>query len=217
MNELERIKIIDNHINKGVKFINPYSNYIDESVEIDNDVTIGMNNIICGKTIISKGVNIGSNCEIKDSIIGEESIIKQSCIFDSVIGKKTTIGPFSHLRDGCVIGDKCRIGNYVEIKKSSIGNNTKCAHLTYIGDCICGENVNFGCGVVTCNYDGKNKLQTKIFDNVFIGSNVNLIAPISIGNNSFIAAGTTVTKDVNDNEFVIGRVRQSNTKRPHIS
>lgn len=151
---------------------------------------------------------IEDNCNInKDVKIGKGSIIKIGTIIedDCVIGENCVIGPYAHIHSSSSIGDNCHIGNFVEIKKSIIGNNCNAKHLVYIGDCECGNNVNFGCGVVIANYNGKEKNVTKIKDNVFIGSNCNLIAPIEIGGNSFIAAGSTINKNVSDNEFVIER------------
>ena len=120
------------------------------------------------------------------------------------------IGPNAHLRNGCHIGNNCRIGNYVEMKNTFFGDGSKCAHLTYVGDATVGKKCNFGCGVVTVNYDGKHKFHTTIGDNCFIGSNVNIIAPVTVGDNSVLAAGSTITKDVLEGEMAIGRVRQEN-------
>lgn len=145
---------------------------------------------------ISEKAKIG-----KGSIIRVGSVIEDDCI----IGENCVIGPYAHIHTHSVVGDNCIIGNFVEIKKSQLGNGCKAKHLVYIGDCICGNNVNFGCGVVIANYNGKEKNQTTIKDNVFIGCNSNLIAPIVVGNNSFVAAGTTIGEQIKDNEFVISR------------
>lgn len=149
-----------------------------------------------------KGYNV-----IEDSIIGHSQIIS-SHIFSSTIGDGSTIGPNAHLRAGSVIGDKCRIGNFVEIKNSVIGDGTKIAHLSYVGNATIGKNCNIGCGVIFANYNGKVKNSIVVGDNVFIGSNCVLIAPLNIPNNVYICAGTTVTKDLHEFDFVIGRVRQ---------
>mgnify|MGYP003289813826 CR=1 FL=1 len=140
------------------------------------------------------------------------TILPFSYIIDSKVGKNCTIGPHVTIRNNSIIKDNCRIGNFVEIKKSYINDFTKIAHLSYIGDSVIGKNVNIGCGVVTCNYDGFNKHQTIIKDNSFIGSNVNLIAPIVIGSNCYIAAGSTIYNNVDDYEFVIERGKQVNKK-----
>lgn len=144
---------------------------------------------------------------VEDSTIGRSQVLS-SHIFGSTIGDECVIGPNAHLRVGSVIGDKCRIGNFVEIKNSTIGSGTKIAHLTYVGDAVVGKNCNIGCGVVFVNYNGKEKNKIIVGDNVFIGSNCNLIAPLVIPDNVYICAGTTVTQDLQEFDFVIGRVRQ---------
>ena len=124
--------------------------------------------------------------------------------------ENSTVGPFAHLRNHTVVHENCRIGNFVEFKNCNFGNGSKCAHLTYLGDCEVGEHVNIGCGVVTVNYDGKNKFRTKIGDHAFIGSNVNIIAPVTIGHHALLAAGSTITEDVEDGAMGIARSRQTN-------
>ena len=200
----------------GVNIISYQTVSLDSSVIIEKGVTIYPNTCLSGNTKVYKGAIIGQDCEISNSIIDENAIIKHSLITDSYVGKNTTIGPFSHLRNNSSIGDNCRIGNFVEIKNSVIGSKTKIAHLTYIGDCKCGENVNWGCGSVTVNYDGKNKNKTIIGDNVFIGCNTNLIAPLQVGDNAFIAAGSTITNDIHSQDFSIARERQI-TKEDYAS
>ena len=165
---------------------------------------------IIGDCKIAKDVVIYGDCYFENCEIESGCIIYSSYIKNSYIGKNCIIGPYSHIRPNCNIGENVRVGNFVELKNATIGNNTKVAHLTYIGDAKIGKNCNVGCGVVFCNYDGKTKHKTSVGDNVFIGSNVNLIAPIDVGKSSFIAAGTTVTKDVPNDSFVIARVRQEN-------
>ncbi len=180
-----------------------------------NGVTIvdKSNTIIGPDVLIGKGTIIYPNSVIEGrSVIGENSTILSSYIIDSSVGNNSTVGPFAHLRQNARVGDNNRIGNFVEIKKSTLGKGVKSAHLTYIGDSEVGNKVNFGCGVVTVNYDGTNKHKTVIKDNVFIGSNVNLIAPIKIGKNSKIAAGSTITEDVPDNSLAIAREYQINKK-----
>ena len=143
----------------------------------------------------------------KKAKIGKGSIIKIGSIIEdnSEIGENCVIGPYAHIHTNSKIGDDCVIGNFVEIKNSTLGNKCKAKHLVYIGDCKCGNNVNFGCGVVIANFNGISKNETIIKDNVFIGCNSNLIAPVSIGNDSFIAAGVSISKDVLDNEFVYSK------------
>ena len=184
--------------------------YIDEEAVIEEGVTLLPFSVIKGKTRISKGSVIGPNTEIDNSYIGEDSIVKHSIVSFSYIGKKVIIGPFAHIRNESIILDEVNIGNFVEVKNSSIDKGSKAKHLTYIGDTMCGCYVNWGCGTITVNYDGKNKYRTRVKDNAFIGSNSNLIAPIEIGENAYIAAGSTITNNVPDESFSIARTRQIN-------
>ncbi|VEU83271.1 bifunctional UDP-N-acetylglucosamine diphosphorylase/glucosamine-1-phosphate N-acetyltransferase GlmU [Acholeplasma hippikon] len=196
------------HMLNGVSMINPDTITIGHNVQIEPGVTINPNTTITGNTVIKAGAVVGPNSEVHNSVIHERAQIKHSLVYDSEVGAETTVGPFAHLRDHANIGAHNRIGNFVEVKKSSTGYNTKASHLAYIGDSEVGSNVNFGCGTVTVNYDGVNKHKTKIGDNAFIGCNTNLIAPIEIGDNVFIAAGSTVTKSIPSNSFAIARSKQ---------
>lgn len=195
---------------KGVAMINPETITIGHNVIIEENVIIHPNTYITGNSVIHKGAQIGPNTEIHESIIGENVVCKHSLVYNSTVHKHTTVGPFAHLRDGANIGENNRIGNFVEVKKSSTGNHTKASHLAYIGDATVGKNVNFGCGSITVNYDGKNKYQTLIGDDVFIGCNVNLIAPIRVEDNSLIAAGSTLNKNVPKGSLAIARAYQVN-------
>ena len=188
----------------GVSMINPETITVGHNVIIEPGVTINPNTTITGDTIIRSGAVVGPNTEIHNSQIHENVIVKHSLIYDSIVRANTTVGPFAHLRS-CGYWYNNRIGNFVEVKKSKTGDETKASHLAYIGDSEVGDNVNFGCGSITVNYDGKLKHKTTIGDNVFIGCNTNLIAPINIGDNVFIAAGSTVTKDIPNNGFAIAR------------
>ncbi|WP_264229485.1 bifunctional UDP-N-acetylglucosamine diphosphorylase/glucosamine-1-phosphate N-acetyltransferase GlmU [Acholeplasma laidlawii] len=196
------------HMLNGVSMINPETITIGHNVIIEPGVTLNPNTTITGDTVIKAGAIVGPNTEIHNSRIDSHVVVRHSLVYDSIVREGTTVGPFAHLRDHADIGTHNRIGNFVEVKKSSTGHNTKASHLAYIGDSVVGESVNFGCGSVTVNYDGKLKHKTEIGDNVFIGCNTNLIAPIKIGDNVFIAAGSTVTKDIPDNGFAIARSRQ---------
>lgn len=178
-----------------------------KNVKIENNVSIDGNSKICD------GVTITSGSVLNDAVIGENCFIKHSVVSDSTVGKRCQIGPFSHIRPGCVFGDDVKIGSFVEVKASFVGNNTKIPHLSYVGDAEIGENVNVGCGVVFANYNGKVKQKSKIGNNVFIGCNVNIVAPVDIADNTYICAGTTVTKNTEVGDFVIGRVRQENKRR----
>jgi len=198
------------HMKNGVAMINPETITIGHNVTIEENVVIHPNTYITGNSVIKKGAQIGPNTEIHESYIGERVVCKHSLVYNSTIHEDTTVGPFAHLRDGANVGPKNRVGNFVEIKKSSTGTNTKMSHLAYIGDTTCGSNVNFGCGSVTVNYDGKNKYRTEIGDDVFIGCNVNLIAPIKVEDNSTIAAGSTLTTNVPKGALAIARAYQVN-------
>lgn len=162
---------------------------------------------------------IENNCKIDEDVkIGMNSIIKFGSVIedDSIIGDNCIIGPYAHIHSHSVIGDNCVIGNFVEIKNSFLDKGCKAKHLVYIGDCKCGQNVNFGCGVVIANYDGKNKHQTIIKDNAFIGCNANLVAPLTLGENCFVAAGSTINREVKNNEFVIERSEEKHKLRKSI-
>ena len=161
-----------------------------------------MNNNISKNAKIDK-LSVVENCTIEDDVQ-----IEQSYLEDSIIHKGTKIGPFAHLRPGCEIGQNCKIGNFCEIKNSKIGDGTKISHLAYVGDALVGKNCNIGCGVIFANYNGRQKNKIEIGDNVFVGSNCNLIAPLKIASNVYICAGTTVTQDLIEDDFVIGRARQ---------
>ena len=196
------------HMLNGVSIIDPSTVTISDEAIVEPGAEIHPNTYITGHTVIKAGAVIGPNTEIHESIIGNNTIVRHSLVTDSSIGNNTTVGPFAHIRNGAVLGDKMRIGNFVEIKNSQIDEGTKISHLTYVGDTTCGKKVNFGCGSVTVNYDGVKKHRTEIGDNVFLGCNVNLIAPVKIGSNSFVAAGSTITDDIPDQAFSIARNRQ---------
>ena len=184
--------------------------YISEESIVSPNAKILFNSIILGKSEIKDDAVIGPNTIIINSVINKGAEILNSMVMDSVVGEKTTVGPFAHLRDFVSIGRECRVGNFVEIKKSKIDDRTKASHLAYIGDSDVGKDCNFGCGSITVNYDGVNKHKTVIGDNAFIGCNTNLVAPVTIHNNSFIACGSTITSDVPENTLAIARSRQLN-------
>ncbi len=211
LSEVEEIledRIRNKHLLNGTTIKSPKSVIIGCDVQIGKDVTIEPNTVIYGKSTIGDYSIIGPNTEIDGSIIGKDTRIRHSLVKSSKVGDNTTVGPFAHLRDNAEIGDFNRIGNFVEVKNSKTGNTTKASHLGYIGDAEIGSNVNFGCGAITVNYDGKNKWKTVIEDNAFIGSNSNLIAPIKIEKDAYIACGTTVNKNVPEGALAIGRSPQ---------
>ncbi len=165
------------------------------------------------KTVVRSGAVIGSFSVLSNSEIGERAEIIESRVFDSKVGADAKIGPFAYLRMGSAVGKKCRIGDFVEVKASSIGEGAKAAHLAYIGDAEVGAETNVGCGTVFANYDGKEKHRTKVGERAFIGANVNLIAPVTVGEGAYIAAATTVTENVKTGAFVIGRSRAEEKER----
>ena len=189
----------------GVTIIDPDNCYVEEDVQIANDTTLWPGCVLKGKTTIGSGCEIGPAVEIINSTIGNECHIKNTVINESQVGNLCNIGPFAYLRPGTVLADKVKIGDFVEVKKSSIAEGSKVPHLSYIGDATLGKNVNIGCGTITCNYDGKNKYPTTIGDDAFIGSNSNLVAPITISEGAFIAAGATVTENVPPFSLAINR------------
>lgn len=207
-----RNRVVNKHLDNGVIFIDPTSVQIGEDVEIGQDTIIYPNVIIEGKTIIGEDCEIGQNTTLKSMVIGDNVSILQSVCLYSTVGANTTVGPFAYIRPECVVGEKVKVGDFVELKKAKIGNSTKMSHLSYVGDAEVGENCNIGCGTITVNYDGKNKFKTIIGNNVFVGCNSNLVAPVTIESNSYVAAGTTVTSTVHDDELAISRVKQSNIK-----
>jgi bifunctional UDP-N-acetylglucosamine pyrophosphorylase/glucosamine-1-phosphate N-acetyltransferase len=184
--------------------------FIDETVKVGRETVVRYYTNLRRNTKIGQKCLIGPGSIIENTVVGKEVEIIKSIVRESKIGDNTKIGPFSHLRAGTIIGKNCRIGNFVEIKNSRIGNNTKIAHMTYIGDAKIGNNVNVGAGTITCNYDGFKKHRTIIGNNVFIGSGVKFIAPVKVGNNAVIAAGSVITEDVPPYALAIARARQEN-------
>ena len=204
------METIKKHISNGVIFIDEKTAYIDEKAVIGKGTVIEPCVYIKGECVIGENCLIGFSTEISDSKIGDNVTIKHSYITESEIDDGTTVGPFAYLRPNSKVGKNVKIGDFVEIKNSVIGSKTKISHLTYVGDCDVGENVNFGCGTVIVNYDGQKKHRTTIKDNAFIGCNTNLVSPVTVGQNAYTAAGSTVTNDVPDNALAIARERQVN-------
>ena len=199
------------HMLNGVTFIDPESTYIDHGVTIGADSTIHPGCQIGGGTIIGCGCEIEQCVTISGCRIGDDCHIKAASVLeDSELGEDVAVGPMAHLRPGTVLANKVKIGNFVETKKIVMGAGSKASHLTYLGDAEIGSNVNIGCGTITCNYDGVKKHRTIIGDDVFIGSDVQLVAPVSVGRNSLVAAGTTVTIDVPPDSLALSRTPQVN-------
>ena len=197
-------------LNKGVQFLDLDHVYVSRDSAVGAGCTLLPGTIIRGGSQVEAGCTIGPNTLLDQAVIGPGTTVNSSQVLESSVGEKSTVGPFAYIRPGCQVGAGARIGDFVELKKSSIGDGTKVSHLTYIGDAKVGERVNFGCGTVVVNYDGFGKYETRIGDDAFIGCNTNLVAPVSVGRGAFTAAGTTVTEDVPDDALAIGRARQEN-------
>jgi len=194
---------------EGVMIYDPARFDLRGTLEHGKDVEIDVNVIIEGSVKLGDRVKIGAGCVLKNVVIGNDVEIKPySVLEDSVVGEKAAIGPFSRLRPGAELAAETHVGNFVEIKKSTVGKGSKVNHLTYVGDSEIGSNCNIGAGVITCNYDGANKFKTIIGDDVFVGSDTQLVAPVKVANGATIGAGTTITRDVGENELVITRVPQ---------
>jgi bifunctional UDP-N-acetylglucosamine pyrophosphorylase/glucosamine-1-phosphate N-acetyltransferase len=208
ISDILKNRILEYHMERGVQFEDMATAYVGCDVTFGKGVVIGPNNTLKGRTFIKDNVRIGPNCVIDNSIIEDGASVNASQIYKSYIGKGTSVGPFAYVRPESVIGPKCKIGDFVEIKKSVLGEGCKVSHLSYVGDAEIGSGCNIGCGVVFVNYDGKNKHKAKVGDNVFIGSNSNIIAPVTVKNGAFIAAGSTITDNVDENALAIARARQ---------
>lgn len=207
---LMRLRINAYHQVNGVTLIDPAGTYIEAGVTIGADTVIYPGTVLRGRTSIGEDCAIGPQTELTDTIVGNGTKIRQTVSEGTQIGAECNIGPFAYLRPGTRLADHVKIGDFVEIKNSAIGEHSKVPHLSYVGDAVVGSNVNIGCGAITANYDGYNKSKTEIGDNVFIGSNANLIAPIKIGKGAYVVAGSTITQNVADNDLAIARERQVN-------
>ncbi len=212
--ELERVfqsAIAGRLMESGVTLLDPSRFDCRGEITAGKDCIIDVNCVFEGDVTLGDGVTIGPNCHIKDAKIGNNVEIKSHTVIDSAtLGCDVTVGPFARLRPQAVLGDRSKVGNFVEIKKSKIGVNSKVSHLSYVGDAKIGDNVNIGAGTITCNYDGVNKFPTNIADGVFVGSNTALVAPVSLGENVTVAAGSVVTVDVPDEALAVARSRQRN-------
>ncbi len=208
LNAIAKTRIIEKHLDNGVDI--PFFDgvVIGPDVEIEPGASILPGTLLLGHTRIGAGCEIGPNSRLEDAEIGENSKIKASWLTRCTVGRNCTVGPFAQFRPGVHLKDGVKVGDFVELKNAAVGNGTSIAHLTYLGDCTIGEKCNFGCGVVTANYDGKQKYQTIVGDRAFIGCNTNLIPPVSVGDGAYTAAGTTVDQDVPEGALAIGRSRQ---------
>lgn len=205
-----RTRVNERIMNSGVTLIDPGTTYISSDTKIGKDTVIYPGTHIYGQSRIGQKSIIGPHVWIEDSVIGNNVTVRTSCcITGASIGDGVTVGPFAHLRPEADILNNAKIGNFVEIKKSTIGRGSKVSHLSYVGDAILGRDVNIGAGTVTCNYDGFNKHRTEISDEVFIGSDTMLVAPVKVGKGAVTGAGSTITKDVPEGALAIGRARQT--------
>lgn len=204
-----RQRLAQRHMANGVILLNPDNVIIEADVRIGAGTIIYPGNLLQGQTVIGPGCTLYPNNRILNAAIGEETTVEGSVLLDCSVGRRATVGPFAYLRPQTEVGDDCRVGDFVEIKNSSVGNGTKISHLTYVGDSDLGRNINLGCGVVFVNYDGKVKQRSLVEDNAFIGCNCNLIAPVRVGEGAYIAAGSTVVEDVPQNALYMARSRGS--------
>jgi len=193
----------------GVRVVDHMNAYIGPQVKVGTGSSILPGSILRGKTVIGKNCEIGPNALIRDCLIGDRVTVNTSQLYESSVGDGTTVGPFAYVRPNTHVGREVRVGDFVELKNSTIGDGTKISHLTYVGDTDAGKRINFGCGTVTVNYDGTKKFRTSIGDNAFIGCNTNLVAPVHVGEGAYTAAGSTITDDVPPQSLAIARDRQS--------
>ena len=221
INKSQRTEVIEKLLDFGVEIPCPDGVIIEENIKIGKGTLILPNTIILGKTEIGENCIIGPNSYISDTIIGNDTKLNNTQSFSSRIGSGVTTGPFVHIRPNCKIADNVHIGNFVEVKNSNVDEGSKLPHLLYVGDSDVGKDVNFGCGCVTVNYDGRNKSRTTVKDGAFIGCNTNLVAPVTVGENAFTAAGSTITEDVPENALAVARNKQIikenwvNIKKPY--
>ncbi len=208
----QQLLTAEKHARNGVVFIDCFTAYIDDQVKIGEGTVIGPCVTLQGKTVIGSNCIIGQNTVIKDSVVDDGVEIQSSVITESTVGSGTKVGPFAYMRPKSHVGRNCKVGDFVEIKNSTIGDKTKASHLTYIGDSDVGSGVNLGCGVVFVNYDGSEKYRSVVEDNAFIGCNSNLVSPVKVGEGAYIAAGSTVTSDVDGDSLYIARAK--GTEKP---
>lgn len=206
---LARRIILEKWMREGVTVVDPANTYIEASVRLASDVTLLPGTILTGDTTVESFATVGPNCRLVDTVVHQGATIQYTVASDAEIGAEAQVGPFAYLRPGTRVGDRCKVGDFVELKNSTLGDDTKVSHLAYVGDAKIGRGVNIGCGVITVNYDGEKKHRTTVGDGSFVGSNVNLIAPVQIGSGAYICAGSTVTDDVGDDAFVIARTPQT--------
>jgi bifunctional UDP-N-acetylglucosamine pyrophosphorylase/glucosamine-1-phosphate N-acetyltransferase len=205
-----RDAIVRRHMAAGVRFLDPGAVYLDPRAVIGRGTVVLPGTILRERTVIGTDCEIGPNTMIRACTIGDRTVVNASQLNESTVGSDTNVGPFAYVRPGCRIGSHIKVGDFVEVKNSTIGDGTKISHLTYVGDSDVGEKVNFGCGTVTTNYDGFKKYRCTIGNGVFLGCNTNLVAPVTVGDGSYTAAGSTITSEVPPDALAIARQRQTN-------
>lgn len=197
-------RLCDAHMRAGVTIVDPDATYLEPELTIGRDTVIYPNTSIGRLSAIGEGCTIGPNARLSNAKLHDAATVRESIVLDSEIGSDATVGPYAHVRDGCILGKRVRVGNFVELKKSQLADGAKASHLSYVGDARIGENSNLGAGTITCNFDGKEKHETIVGRDVSIGSNSSLIAPVTIGDGALTGAGSVVTKDVGAGKRVAG-------------
>lgn len=210
LNQIARQRVIERMMDEGVEFVSCDGVVLSPDCQIGPDTKVLPGTIVKGRSVIGGGCIVGPNSLIDDSVIGDDSIINSTQMQNATVGSGVRMGPFVQLRPNSHIGDMAKVGNFVEVKNSTVGEKTSIAHLTYVGDSDVGDRVNFGCGCVTVNYDGSNKFRTTIESDSFIGCNTNLVAPVKVGQGAYTAAGSTITEDVPAGSLAIERGYQKN-------
>lgn len=195
-------------LESGVEMLDPAAVYVEESVTVGAGTLLLPGVILRGNTVVGENCRLGPDVMLTSCQVGDNVTINASQCEESTIEKDCQIGPYTHIRPNCVVGEGSKIGAFVQLKNCNLGKGTKMAHLTYVGDSDVGESCNFGCGTITCNYDGFHKYRTTIGSNVFVGCNTRFIPPVAVGDGAFIAASTTVTEDIPADAMAIGRTRQ---------
>ena len=208
--QIMRKRINENHMRNGVTIVDPASTYIDADVVIGRDTVIEPGTTLRGKTEIGEDCTIGPSADLTNTTVQDLVAIRYAVITDSIIRRDASVGPYAYIRPGSDVGEKAKVGDFVELKNTRLGNGSKVSHLSYLGDAEIGSNVNVGCGTITVNYDGVSKHKTIVGNDSFIGCNSNLVAPVEIGQGAYVAAGSTITKDVPDQALAIARERQTN-------
>ena len=200
-------------VRSGAEVTDPDAVYVGPNVAVGKGTVLLPGTILRGRTVIGDNCEIGPNSMIRDCVVGDRVIVNASQMNESTVDSDTTVGPFAYIRPGCRVGSNVKVGDFVELKNSTVGNDTKISHLTYVGDSDVGRHVNFGCGTVTVNYDGHTKFRTLIGDDAFIGCNTNLVAPVRVGCGAYTAAGSTITDDVPADSLAIARSSQVNKRQ----